>query len=101
MADALRMDVHKRSKQLIDVQFDLEKWHVRTCSGIVPRCPVDSFWHKFQYEIEVDFVRLMVDQTSDLYASATYFVSVRVKVGLEVNNVWMSHLPHDLQFTIL
>jgi hypothetical protein len=52
------MDVGQRSKELVDVQLDLEDRHRSLHLVEVSRSSVDGLWDVLEDEIEVDFIFL-------------------------------------------
>jgi hypothetical protein len=60
MTDSNRVDVGKRSEELIHVQLDLKHGHRLFELGIVPACAVHGLRNVFLDEIEVNFVLLRI-----------------------------------------
>lgn len=111
VADALGVDVGERSEELVDVEFDLQRWHCRLQLVEVTRCSVDGLWYKLQHQVEVNlvFLRKQSQQTSAQKHATnvpqqswkTYSLSVGIVKGLQFDNVWVPDDSHDLQFTVL
>ncbi len=58
MANANRVNVSKRTKELIHIQFDLEHRHWLFEFCIVAAGTIDGLWDVLEDEIEVDFIFL-------------------------------------------
>ena len=106
VADALRVNVGERAEQLVDVKLDLENWHGGLHLIEKARCPVDGLGDVLLDEIEVDFVFLRQRQSLHLHCvgiwtCVTYAFAIGIVEGLELDNVWVSHYAHDLQFSVL
>lgn len=103
VADALAVDVGERAEQLVNVQLDLENRHGRLHLIKVAGRAVDGFGNKFEYEIEVDLVLLkpaLVPGLSD-QRMETYAIAVGVVESLQLDNVRVSHYPHNLELSVL
>jgi len=60
MANALRMDVRKRSEELIDVQLDLDHGHDGLQFIEEARGPIHGLGYVLEDKVQVDFVLLQV-----------------------------------------
>lgn len=58
VTDALRMNVCKRTEELINVKFDFQHWHGGLHLVEVAGCPVNGLWDKFKDEVQVHFIFL-------------------------------------------
>lgn len=58
VTDPLRMDVGKRSEQLVDVELDLQHGHCGLQFVEIARCAVHRLWNVFEDEVEVHFIFL-------------------------------------------
>lgn len=58
VTDSLRVDVGKRSEQLVDVEFDLQHGHCGLQFVEIARCAVHRLWDIFEDEVEIHFIFL-------------------------------------------
>lgn len=58
MTDALGVDVCQSSKQLVNVQLDLENGHGGLHLVEKSRSSVDGLGHKFLHQVQVDLIFL-------------------------------------------
>lgn len=86
VADALRVYVCERAEQLVDVELDLEDRHGGFHLVEVAGCAVNSLGDKLENEVEIDFILAF---------------AIGIVESLELDNVGVSHYPHDLQFSVL
>jgi hypothetical protein len=106
VADALRMDVCKRSEELVDVKFDFEDRHDRLHLVEVARRTVHGLGNEFEHEIQVDLVllwlkRLATRCVQTRLSADTYPLAVVVEESFELHNVGVSDNAHDLEFAVL
>lgn len=104
VADTLRVNVGKRTEELVDVELDLEDWHRGLELVKVSRSPVYSLGDKFEHQVEIDLIFLRGDQSClnpHFVIGVANPVSVGVVECLELHNVGMADNAHNLQFSIL
>lgn len=58
VTDTLRMNVGESTKELVDVELDLEYWHSRLHFVKIPGRTVDSLWDKFLHKVKIDLILL-------------------------------------------
>jgi hypothetical protein len=58
MADALRMNICQRAKQLIYVKLDFQHGHRSFQLVEIPRCPIHCFGYVFENEVKIYFILL-------------------------------------------
>lgn len=66
------MDVGQRSKQLVDVEFDLENGHGSLQFVEVSGCSIDGLGDVFEDEIEVDLIFLFRSVSANLQDTNMY-----------------------------
>jgi hypothetical protein len=106
VTDALRVDVGEGAEELVDVQLDLEGRHDRLDLIEVARGAVHRLGDEFEDQVEVDFVLLGVLIELALFVNreechSAHAFTVAVVKGLELDNVWVAHDAHNLEFSIL
>lgn len=105
VADALRVDVGQRPEKLIDVQLHLQDRHRCLEFVEVTGGTIHCLWNILEHQIEVHFVFLSIEHgsvgTNEMKREETYSVAVGVVERLQLDDIRVSHNPHDLQFTVL
>jgi len=54
----LRMNICKRSEELVNVQLYLQYWHGRFHLVEISRGAVHGLWHELKYKVEVHLIFL-------------------------------------------
>ena len=104
----MRVDVGKRTEELVNVELDFQHGHGGLHLVEVPGCSVNGFWDIFENEVQVHFIFLQSKEvnlgpTSEAGKQPvnTYPLTVRVVKRLELYDIGVADDPHDLQFTVL
>jgi hypothetical protein len=80
------MNIGERAEELIHIKLDLKNGHGLFKLYVVSTGAIDRLRDEFKNEIEVDFV---------------FLITIGVKEGSELYDVWMTDKTHNLEFAIL
>lgn len=86
MAVAESVDIGEGAEGLVCIELDQDYRHLLLHLVVVLEDAIDSFWHIVHHNIQIDLILL---------------VTLSVERMLQLNDIGVRQLLHDLQFTIL